>query len=168
MIYRLLAILVLGSFLSCYSFKGTTISPDVKTFYVGNFRNNAPNAPAEIGQLFSDKLTDKVLRESRLSYSDLDMSIEFDGAITGFRVTSVAPTSDANTGVVGSSLNRLQINVNVDYINNITEDDSWSQSFSFFQDFESSQDLVSVQDELIETIFEQITEDIFNKAFTNW
>ena len=96
------------------------------------------------------------------------MSIEFDGAVTEFRVTSVAPTSDASTGLIGSSLNRLLIGVNVEYINTISEDESWSQKFSFFQDFESSEDLVSVQDELIESIFEQITEDIFNKSFSNW
>ena len=39
---------------------------------------------------------------------------------------------------------------------------------SFFSDFESSQNLADVQDELIEAIFEQITEDIFNRAFSDW
>jgi hypothetical protein len=154
-------------FVSCYSFKGTNISPDVETFYIGNFRSTAANAPAEIGQLFSDKLRDKVLRETRLSYSESDISIEFDGTVTGYRVTSVAPTND-ESGVVGSALNRLEVTVQVDYINNITEDDGWNQSFSFFSDFESNQDLTAVQDDLIELIFEQITEDIFNRAFTNW
>ncbi len=166
--FRIFLFALLFSLLACYSFKGTNISPDVKTFYVAIFRSTAPNAPAEIGQVFSDKLRDKVLRESRLSYSEMDISIEFEGAVTNYSVTSVAPTNDAKTGLIGSSLNRLLINVQVDFINNVTEDDSWSQSFSFFQDFESSEDLASVQDELIKSIFEQITEDIFNKAFTNW
>jgi hypothetical protein len=153
---------------SCYSFKGTTISPDVKTFYIASFRNTASNAPAEIGQLFSDKLRDKVLRESRLAYSEQDISVEFEGAVTSYSVTSVAPTNNAATGVVGSSLNRLQITVQVSYLNNVTDEDTWSQSFSFFQDFDSNEDLVSVQDDLIDAIFEQITEDVFNRAFTNW
>ena len=69
--FRSFLFVLICSLSSCYSFKGTTISPDVKTFYVANFRNNAPNAPAEIGQIFSDKLRDKVLRESRLSYSEM-------------------------------------------------------------------------------------------------
>ncbi len=165
--YRLSVILILSIMMSsCYTFKGTSISSDVTTFYIGNFRNNAANAPAEIGQLFSDRLRDKVLRESRLAYTETDMSIEFDGAVSGYTVSSVAPSS--SDGQVGSSLNRLQINVNVDYINHIDEEESFTQSFSFFQDFESSQNLSDVQDALIDDIFEQITEDIFNRAFSNW
>jgi hypothetical protein len=155
-------LLVLVGASSCYTFKGTTISPDVTTFYIGNFRNNAPNAPAEIGQLFSDKLRDKVL----MAYTETDMSIEFDGAVTGYTVSSVAPSS--SDGQIGSSLNRLLININVDYINHIDEEESFTQSFSFFQDFESSSNLADVQDALIDDIFEQITEDIFNRAFSNW
>lgn len=161
-----LCIMICVTLVSCYTFKGTSISPDVTSFYIGNFRNNASNAPAEIGQLFSDRLRDKVLRESRLAYSETDMSIEFDGAVTSYTVTSVAPSSDG--GQIGSSLNRLQISVNVDYINHIDEEDSFTHSFSFFQDFESSDNLADVQDTLIEDIFQQITEDIFNRAFSNW
>lgn len=29
----------------CYSFKGISIEPDVNTYYVGNFKNNAVNSP---------------------------------------------------------------------------------------------------------------------------
>ena len=170
MIYRVsILIIAFTQIQGCYSLKGTSISPDVKTFYVANFRSNAANAPAEIGQVFSDKLRDKILKETRLSYSEQDISIEFEGSVGGFNVSSVAPTTDAaNKGLIGSSLNRLQINVQVDCINNVNEDDSWSQSFSFFSDFESSKNLADVQDDLIKAIFDQITEDIFNRAFSNW
>ena len=168
--YRVsLLILIAAIIQGCYSLKGTSISPDVKTFYVANFRSNAPNAPAQVGQEFSDKLRDKILRETRLSYSEGEISLEFEGSVGGFNVTSVAPTSNAaESGLIGSSLNRLNISVQVDCINNVNEDDSWSQGFSFFSDFESSQNLADVQDELIETIFDQIAEDIFNKAFSDW
>ena len=159
-------VLVATSVSSCYSFKGTTISPDVKTFFIGNFRNNAPNAPAEIGQLFSDRLREKVLRESRLAYSEVDPSVEFEGSVTSFSVSSVAPSSEG--GQIGSSLNRLSISVNVEYINYINEDASFTQSFSFFQDFESTENLFDVQESLTEEIFNQITEDVFNKTFSDW
>lgn len=155
-------------FSSCYSFKGTSISTGVESFYVANFRNNAFNAPAEIGLLFSDKLRDKVRRESRLAYADRNSSIEFEGSVTGYSVTSVAPQNIQETGLVGSSLNRLQITVQVDFINNIDEKEGWQQQFNFFQDFDSSQNLADLQNELIEVIFEQITEDIFNRAFSDW
>ncbi|MEL6987465.1 MAG: LPS assembly lipoprotein LptE, partial [Bacteroidota bacterium] len=67
-----------------------------------------------------------------------------------------------------TAFNRLQINVQVDYQNNLDEKDKWSQNFSFFENFASDQNLLDVQDDLINLIYDQIVEDIFNKAFTNW
>ena len=167
MVFRLsLFICMIALIPSCYTFKGTNISADVKTFYVGVFRSNAANAPADIGQIFSEDLRGKVLRESRLAYSEVDSSIEFNGAVSAYNVSSVAPSND--DGQIGSSLNRLTITVNVEYINNVTEEESFTQVFSFFQDFEATENLFDLQEELTETIFDQITEDIFNKAFSNW
>lgn len=153
-------------FTSCYSFKGISIPPGITTFYVDPFQNATQNAPPDIGQQFAESLRDIVLQNSKLSYDDINPNIEFTGSVNGFNVTSVAP-QETDAGF-GSALNRLQIAVQVNYVNNEDEEDNWTQSFSFFQDFESSVDLVSVQDELIVDIFQQLTEDVFNRAFTNW
>ena len=40
--------------------------------------------------------------------------------------------------------------------------------FSRFSDYESSQNLASIEDELIKDINDQLTQDIFNKAVSNW
>ncbi len=154
------------SFSGCYSFKGISISPTIKTFYVDQFQLNIGNAPADLSQLFSESLRDIILTSSRLRYNETGPDIEFSGAIREFSVSSVAP-QNLDTGF-GSSLNRLQIAVEVEYVNNQDEEDVWKQRFSFFQDFEANQQLRDVQDDLIQAIFDQITRDIFNRAFTNW
>lgn len=166
--FRLAVIILLGSCLhfSCYSFKGTSISTDVNSFFVGTFRNSAGNAPADIAQIFSDQLRDKVLRESRLDYSEYEPHLEFNGSVSSFQVTSVAPSSE--DGQIGSSLNRLSITVRCEMVNQISEEDSFNETFQFFADFDATLDLFDLQEELIETIFDQITEDIFNRAFSNW
>ena len=41
-------------------------------------------------------------------------------------------------------------------------------SFSRFADYESSQNLASVEDDLIADINGQLTQDIFNRAVSNW
>jgi len=153
-------------FSSCYGFKGISIPPTIETFYIDQFQNSAFNAPPDIGIEFSEALRDIVLQNSRLGYDEVNPDIEFQGAIRTFNVSSVAP-QETDAGF-GSALNRLLIAVEVRYLNNQDEEDNWEQTFSFFQDFESDQDLTEVQDELIEAIFDQITQDIFNKAFTNW
>lgn len=147
----------------CYSLKGYSIQQDVKTFYVGNFKLTALNAPATINQTFQEALKDKVSRESRLLYTNLNPDLEFNGTIQSFVVSAVAPKPDEQT-----SFNRLTIFVAVEYSNHLDAKDTWTKTFSHFADFPTDQNLLQVQDDLITIIFNQILEDIFNQAFNNW
>ncbi len=158
-----ITLLFVVSLSSCYSFKGITIPVTVNTFYVNLFDNDAQNVVPNLSLDFTEKLKDKIRSESRLDESNTDPDIEFKGTITQYRVSSEAPTTGETT-----AFNRLTITIAVEYINNQDEEDNWKQNFSFFNDFPSSQNLLSVQDELIENINDQLVEDIFNKAFTNW
>jgi hypothetical protein len=159
----LLTLWISGCSVNKYSFKGYSISPDVHTFYVDNFKLNAQNAPATIPQTFAETLKDKVSRESRLQYTTLNPDLEFSGTIQNFTVSAVAPKPDEQT-----SFNRLTIYVAVEYTNHQDAKDQWQKTFSHFADFPTDQNLLQVQDELISIIFTQIQEDIFNQAFNNW
>lgn len=169
---RILAIVVVFGLVitGCYSFKGISIPPTISTFYVDQFQIRAGNAPPDIGQRFSDELRDVVIQNSRLNYEESIPDIEFSGTVTTFSVTSVAPESSGQGENVtfGSSLNRLSIGVEVEYVNSQDEEDTWRQTFSFFQDFDNTVNLDDVQEDFIEAIFDQIITDVFNRAFTNW
>ncbi len=145
------------------SMNGYSIDPLAKTFYVGTFKQKAQNAPATIANTFQEQLKDKVARQSKLKYIDTDADLEFNGSIENYVVMAVAPRPDEQT-----SFNRLTIYVAIDYTNNLDEKDQWTKTFSHFADFPSDQNLLQVQDELIVIIFNQILEDVFNEAFTNW
>lgn len=148
---------------SCYSLSGVSISPDVKTYYVEQFRSNADNAPPVLEQTLTEALKEKIRTESRLIFADTEPHVEFKGTIVDYRVTSEAPRPGEFTAI-----NRLTINVGIEYINNLEEKKGWKNNFSFFYDFPSNQDLSSIQDEAIRVISNQLMEDIFNKAFTDW
>lgn len=156
-------LLFLIVFSSCYSFKGIAIPPNVNTFFVENFNNAVPQAPADINQRFSEALRAKIRNESRLTYNEQKPDIEFSGEISGFRLTPEAPQA-GNT----VALNKLEISVSVSFVNNTDETKNWKKTFSFFRTFESDKDFVSIQDNLISEIFRQLTENIFNDAFTGW
>ena len=143
--------------------KSFGIAPDVHTYFVGQFKTTALNAPATINQTFSESLKDKISKESRLQYTEEDPHIEFNGTVQGYNVSAVAPLPGETT-----SFNRLTIVVNVEYINNLYPKNNFTKSFSHFEDFPTDANLLQVQDELIEVIFTQILEDIFNQAFNNW
>lgn len=142
---------------------GFSIDPDAKTFYVGNFKLKALNAPATISNTFQELLKDKIARQSKLKYSDLDPHIDFNGSIQNYVVKAMAPQPNEQT-----SFNRLTIYVEVEYANHLDEKDQWTRTFSHFADFPADENLLQVQDALIVIIFNQILEDVFNKAFNNW
>ena len=150
--------------LSCtINFKGITIPPEANTFYVAEFENRAPQAPVDVGQQFSELLKFKLLNETRLTWNDEDPDLEFSGQISRYQVTAMAPQPNELVG-----FNRLSLAIRVNYTNNMEEEDTWDNNFSFYQDFGNDVNLLDVQDQLIETIHTQIAEDIFNKAFTSW
>ena len=53
----LLVLIILPWISGCYSLKGYSIAPDVKSFYVGNFKLTALNAPATINPVSYTHLT---------------------------------------------------------------------------------------------------------------
>jgi hypothetical protein len=65
-------------------------------------------------------------------------------------------------------LTRFTIGIRIRYTNAEDEELSFEETFSQFRDFESKSSFETVKAELTEQIIEDISEDIFNRAFVNW
>ena len=148
---------------SCYSFRGVSIPAEVDTFYVRQVRLSDFAAPPDTPERFMEQFREKVRSQSSLKWDETDPHIEFDCEIIGFRVSN-----EGNQQGNEVSLNKLTISVKVQYINNLDEEDTWNKTISFGIPFDPSEDLQEVQDGYITDIFDQISENIFNDAFTNW
>lgn len=135
----------------------------LKSFSLDQFDVKAVNAPPVSGQLFSEQLKDRILNDTRLAYTDDKGDIDFTGNVSGYNISSLAP--QANQTV---ALQRLTIQVTVNLKNNQQKDADWQQNFSRFADFGADQDLSSVETQLIQEIYDQILDDVFNKAFSGW
>lgn len=146
-----------------YSFSGVNISPDIKTVTVNYFPNRAPVVQAQLSQLFTDALIDKIQSNTSLELMPSGGDLTFSGEIRNYETR---PT--AITGNETAARNRLTISIKVVYTNNLDPDANFESSFSRYEDYDSSQNLADVENELIELIIENILEDIFNKAFVNW
>lgn len=146
-----------------YSFSGASISPDVKTISVQFFENRAGIIRAGFDQEFTDALKDKFKAQTNLLLVNDAGDVNFEGTITDYKT---APT--AITGREQAALNRFTVSVRVKFTNAIQADQNFESVFSRYEDYSSSLDLSTVEDELLEQIVEQITEDVFIKAFVNW
>ncbi len=158
--------LILCTFSSCkvnYSFSGASISPDVKTFTVKFFTKTAALGPASLSQTFTEKLKDKFISQTNLTLADKGADLTFEGSITNY---SVAPISIQTNETAAS--NRLTITVNVKFTNLKDEKQNFESSFSRYADFASTQNLSTVEDQLLAEINTQLVDDIFNKAVINW
>ena len=64
--------------------------------------------------------------------------------------------------------NRLTIEVEITYSNQIDNSQNFNQIFNQYTDFESSQNFSAIEEELNNTIIENLIDDIFNKSLVNW
>ncbi|MBX7107920.1 MAG: hypothetical protein K1X61_04660 [Chitinophagales bacterium] len=146
-----------------YSFTGASIDPNVKTFTVHPFVNQAPIVVATLANSMTEALRFKFVTSTNLKQVDNSGDLEFQAVITGYQVSPVAPQANEVAAV-----NRLSITVSVDYINHQNEKQSWNSTFTRYADYDSNKDLSVVQDQLIKDINEQLVDDVFNKAVVNW
>ena len=153
------------SLISCgiYSFTGASISADIETVSVGYFQNNASMVQPSLSNIMTESLKDKFISQTNLSLTDAIGDLQFEGEITGYKVTPIAIQANET-----AAQNRLTISVKVAFTNNLDENQNYSQSFSHYADFDSSQDLSIIEIELIDQIVEVLSENIFNKAVANW
>ena len=158
-----LNILLLIGLQGCVSYSFVDGSINAETFSVSNFEEQAANAPAGYGGLFIDFLKDYMIGRTKLKLKDLDSDIKITGVIKSYNTFPVALQNNET-----AALNRLKITIKLTVINTVNDKESFEQDFTQFSDYSSSQDLSTVETELLEDINSKIAQDIINKLSSNW
>jgi lipopolysaccharide assembly LptE-like protein len=146
-----------------YSFSGASISPEVKTVSISYFQNRAPIVQPGLSQYVTDALIDKCKGQTSLVFVNGNGDVNFEGEISKYNTRPRAVGADAT-----AASNRFTISIKVKFVNAIQPEFSYDQTFSAYEDYNSSLNLSDVEDELSDIIVEKIIEDIFNAAFVNW
>jgi hypothetical protein len=161
-LYVILLIALLTSCKTKISLSGATIPPEAKTISVGFFQNNTSLGAPSLSQRFTEKLRDVVSQQTNLTLIKQNGDLQFEGYIAEYNVSPIAISAD----VAGQ--NRMTITVNVKYTNKFESSKNFEQNFTRFQDVSSDKNISSIEPELVQEIYRQLTEDIFNRAFNNW
>ncbi|MEE1168171.1 MAG: LptE family protein [Alistipes sp.] len=163
------AIFVTTFFVSCgykitYNLSGGSIPPEAKTFSVAYFPNNAPMVAPTLSNVLTEGLRDKFSRQTRLAQVEEGGDFAFEGEITNYSST----TASVSSGDYALQ-NRLTITVKVNFQNAVDQTLSFNaKTFSAYADYDSSQLLIDVQDQLIEEIVDDLVNDIYMAAAGNW
>ncbi|MGM9844134.1 MAG: LptE family protein [Muribaculaceae bacterium] len=147
-----------------YKFNGAALDYTVyKTVQVSNFPIRAALVYPPLQQTFETELADYITRNTRLKTVDSGADIQLEGEITGYALSPQAVTEDAY-----ASKTRLTVTVRVKYTDNKNDKNNIDQSFSSYRDFDSSEMLTDVQDELCQQIAKELVDLIFNATLGNW
>ena len=161
----ILILLIATTLSSCsvYNFTGTA-PIDAKTFQVNFFQNNADLVQPGIDREFTLNLQDLIMNQTNLNLVSSNGDLVYEGEIIDYRITPMTATADQQ-----AAQNRLTIRVNVRFTNRKKEADDFEKTFEFYYDF-AGRDLPTggVLNEAIKTIFERITQDIFNESLAKW
>ncbi len=161
---KLLVIVISCIALGCkvsYSFRGGEIPG--QTFSIESFTNTATLVNPNLAIVMQDELQERFTNESNLKYTNGVGEAHFKGAITKYAITPVQGTGNETV-----ALNRLTISVKITYTNSENDEQDFDKTFTSFDDFESTQDFSSIEDELMETISEKLVALIYNETLMEW
>ncbi|AJA67945.1 LptE family protein [Myroides odoratimimus] len=152
-------------FTSCkyYNFTGTG-KIDASSFQVNSFQNNAPLVEPGIERTFTMSLQDLIQNQTSLSLTNADADLVYEGEIVEYRISPMTATADQR-----AAQNRLYVSVNVRFFNKKKPDDDFEKRFSFYYDYDANVQLAGASlNTAIETIYERITQDVFNESLAKW
>lgn len=163
---KILVLLLPLVFVGCtvkYSFTGASIPPEAKTVSVRLFQNIAPQVNPTLSNYFTEELKNLFVSQTKLNMVTDFGDFAFSGQITNYSVSPISVQSNET-----AAQNRLTITVKVKFENKIDPKSSFDRNFSQYEDFDSNQSFVQVEEQLMQEIVKKIVEDIFNASAANW
>ncbi|MDB5226414.1 MAG: hypothetical protein JWN78_607 [Bacteroidota bacterium] len=161
----IIAILIILLIPACkiYRFSDASVDPNIKTFNMTQTINIATLQNPNAAPAFTEKLKDKFLRETRMVMISEEGDLQFSATITEYSVDPVSITNIETT-----SQNRLNISVKIDCVNKKDTKKSFSQTFRDGENFDANAQFSDVENGLINTIFDRLVQQVFNRTFGNW
>ena len=146
-----------------YKFTGTSINYDlIKTIQLDKVTNRAPYGWAPMEAMFNNKLQDLYANQTRLRIVRRGGDMQIAGEITGYDQYNKAISADGYSSQV-----QLKMTVNIRFSNS-KMNQHWERQFSATTQYNSTQQLSTVQERLVQEMIDDIAEQIFNATVADW
>ncbi len=164
----IISLCLLVSLASCATCKYGTkdigaIPPEIKTFRVNYLENKAQYVNTQLSPQLTEQVKAKIINTTRLKQTNND-DAHYD--ISGF--VSQYYTSTVSIAGNNSSGNRLTVGFHLVFRNTLDESKNFETDLLRTFDFDARLSLQDAERTLNESIVKNITDEIFNKIFSNW
>jgi hypothetical protein len=145
-----------------YSFADVSIPDSIKTVRVNFIENRARYVNPQLSPQLTDRLRQKILNQTRLTQTNNDNAhLDISAEVREYTV-STSGISERQT-----QMNRLTVGVHMtvnNRLSNTTEEYDVSRSF----EFNANLSLQAAESQLLDEILRNLTDDMFNRMFSNW
>jgi hypothetical protein len=158
-----ITILICSFFAGCYSFKDVSIPPEVKTIRISYIENKARLVNPLLSPQLTDKLRQKVISQTNRTQIQGD-NADYD--ISGY----ISDYSVSTTGISNqqAASNRLNVSVHIVFKNRLDEKKNFEADVTRNFDFQASLSLPQAESRLNDDIIKNLSDEIFNRIFSNW
>lgn len=146
-----------------YTFNDAVIPTDVKTVKIGFFENRARYVNPQLSPKLTDKVQTKITSQTKLTRTNNDDA----HYIINGTITNYDPSQTVGVSAQQASTNRLTVTVHIVFkktLENKVEEFDISRSF----DYSANLSLQQAEGQLLDEVVRTITDEIFNRIFSNW
>ena len=161
--------LILISVNSCgvYSFKDVSIPPEVKSIHIGFIENRARYVDPQLSPQLTDKFKQKISSQTKLTQIQTDNAdYDVSAYVSEYNITTAGVANQT------ASINRLTVTVHLALKNRLADQKLGTPDFetdiSRNFDFPATQSLTDAEASLTPQVVQQLTDDMFNRLFSNW
>jgi hypothetical protein len=162
----LLCFCLAGQSCKIYSFKDVSIPPEVKTIRIGFIENRARYVDPQLSPQLTDKFKLKISSQTKLTQVQGDADYDVSAFVAEYNVSTAGVSNQA------ASINRLTVTVHLALKNRLNDQKLGTPDFETditrVFDFPATSNLTDAEATLTPQIVQQMTDDMFNRLFSNW
>jgi hypothetical protein len=145
-----------------YRFNDVSIPDSIRSIKINFIENRAPYVNPQLSASLTDRVKQKIINQTKLTSTNNDNAHWIlDGEITDYSVSTSGISNKE------SVMNRLTVSVKITLNKNISnekEDFLISRGF----EFNANSSLQAAESRLLDEMVRTLTDDIFNRLFSNW
>ncbi len=148
-----------------YSFTGASIPANLNTLSIPLVEDNSLSPLTTLDEELTELLITRFVRQTRLT---LETNEDEADVVLTARIDRYTNAPTSVSGQERAEFNRVTLTVSVRYYNRVEDKEVFQRSFNSFDDYDPLQGGLEEEENAARNALENIAEDIFTAATSNW